>query len=106
MCKKVLVLCKLSNHALYLYKVSWKYLKVFQSYSADTISYLNIFKEAPFRRKYRWSYDPCSQHFFLIMLYICTKCHENISKGFRVMKGLDFQYSIFSIQNFQRGIIP
>ena len=30
------------------------------------------------------------------MLYICTKCHENISKGFRVMEGLDFQYSEFS----------
>ena len=30
------------------------------------------------------------------MLYICTKCHENISKGFRVMEELDFQYSKFS----------
>ena len=30
------------------------------------------------------------------MLYICTKCHENISKGFIVMEGLDFQYSKFS----------
>ena len=30
------------------------------------------------------------------MLYICTKCHENISKGFRVMEGLDFQNSKFS----------
>ena len=30
------------------------------------------------------------------MLYICTKCHENISKGFRVMEGLAFQYSKFS----------
>ena len=30
------------------------------------------------------------------MLYICTKCHETISKGFRVMEGLDFQYSKFS----------
>ena len=30
------------------------------------------------------------------MLYICTKFHENISKGFRVMEGLDFQYSKFS----------
>ena len=25
-----------------------------------------------------------------------TKCHENISKGFRVMEGLGFQYSKFS----------
>ena len=30
------------------------------------------------------------------MLYICTKYHENISKGCRVMEGLDFQYSKFS----------
>ena len=30
------------------------------------------------------------------MLYNFTKCHENISKGFRVMEGLDFQYSKFS----------
>ena len=30
------------------------------------------------------------------MLYICTKCHENISKAFGVMEGLDFQYSKFS----------
>ena len=30
------------------------------------------------------------------MLYIYTKYHENISKGFRVMEGLDFQYSEFS----------
>ena len=30
------------------------------------------------------------------MLYICTKCHENISKDFRVIEGLDFQYSKLS----------
>ena len=30
------------------------------------------------------------------MLYICTKCHENISECFRVREGLDFQYSKFS----------
>ena len=40
----VLVFCNLTNHALYLYKVSWKYLKGFQSYWADTISYIKIFK--------------------------------------------------------------
>ena len=33
---------------------------------------------------------------FLIMLYICTKCHANILKGFRAMEGLDFKYSKFS----------
>ena len=43
------------------------------------------------------------------MLYICTKCHENISKGFRVTEGLDFQYSKFSkghnsVKNVGRSI--
>ena len=46
---------------------------------------------------------------FLIMFYICTKCHENISQGFRVMEGLDFQYSKFSkghnsVKNVGRSI--
>ena len=31
-----------------------------------------------------------------LYLYKVTKCHENISKGLRVMEGLDFQYSKFS----------
>ena len=44
------------------------------------------------------------------MLYICTKCHENISKGFKVMEGLDFQYSKFSkghnsVKNVGRSMI-
>ena len=44
------------------------------------------------------------------MLYICTKCHENISKGFRVTEGLDFQYSKFSkghnsIKNLGRSMV-
>ena len=30
------------------------------------------------------------------MLYISTKCRDNISESFRVMEGLDFQYSKFS----------
>ena len=47
---------------------------------------------------------------FLNMLYICTKCHENISQGFRVMKRLDFQYSEFSkghnsVKNVERSMI-
>ena len=40
----VLDLCILSDHALYLYKVSWKYLQGFQSYWADMISKIQIFK--------------------------------------------------------------
>ena len=32
----------------------------------------------------------------LMMLYICTKCHENISKCFRFIEGIDFHYLKFS----------
>ena len=44
------------------------------------------------------------------MLYICTKCLENISKDFRVMEGLDFQYSKFSkghnaVKNVSRSMV-
>ena len=44
------------------------------------------------------------------MLNICTKCHENNSKGFGVMEGLDFQYSKFSngqnsVKNVGRSIV-
>ena len=36
--------CTLSDHALYFYQVLWNYLKLFQSYRADTISVLKITK--------------------------------------------------------------
>ena len=41
----VLNLCTLSDHALYLYQVSRKYLKEFLSYWADTISIILKFSE-------------------------------------------------------------
>ena len=46
----------------------------------------------------------------LIMLNICTKCHENISKGFRVTEGLNFQCSKFSkghnsVKNVGRNMV-
>ena len=31
-----------------------------------------------------------------MLLYICVKFHENISKGFRAIEGLLFSYSEFS----------
>ena len=31
-----------------------------------------------------------------MLLYICIKLHENISKGFRAIEGLLFSYSGFS----------
>ena len=37
----------------------------------------------------------------LMMLYICTKFHENISKCLRVIEEIDFHYLIFS-----NGTIP
>ena len=40
----VLVLLTLSNHGLHLYQVSWKYLKQFKNYGADTISILILTK--------------------------------------------------------------
>ena len=40
----VLVLCMSCNDALYLYRGSWKYLKGFQSYWADTISMVKFSK--------------------------------------------------------------
>ena len=96
----VLVLCKLSNHALYLYEVSWKYLKGFQSYSADTISYIKIFKEARFHRKYRWSYDPCSQHIFW-SCFILYKVSWKYLKGFQSYGGTWFPiFKIFKGAQF------
>ena len=40
----VLVLCISSDHGLHLYQVSQKYLELFQSYGADTISILIYIK--------------------------------------------------------------
>ena len=40
----VVYLCTLSGHALYFYQVLWNYLKLYQSYRADTISILKITK--------------------------------------------------------------
>ena len=47
----------------------------------------------------------------LIMLYICTKFHENISKGFRVTELTQFLISKFSkrhrsVENIGGVIIP
>ena len=41
----VLVFCMLSDDALYFYEVSWKSLKQFSSYRADTKLLLLNFKE-------------------------------------------------------------
>ena len=41
---RVVDLCKSSGHALYFYQVLWNYLKLYQSYRADTISIQKITK--------------------------------------------------------------
>ena len=46
----------------------------------------------------------------LMMLYICIKFHENISKGFRVIEGLVFSFSGFSkghnsVKNVRRVMV-
>ena len=58
----VLVLCTLSDDALHLYQVLWKYLYWFQSYRADTISALKISKGHNSVNKCRQSYGSCSLH--------------------------------------------
>ena len=40
----VLVLCTLSENALYFYEIAWKYLEKFSSYRADTKQPLSNFK--------------------------------------------------------------
>ena len=72
-------LCTLSDHASYLYQVSCKYLKGFQSYWVDTNSIIH--KWALFRK------NACG----LTVLVLCTpsndaKFCESISKGFRVIE--------------------
>ena len=42
----VLVPCRLSNHGLHVYQVSWTYLERFQSYGANTISIFFYYKGA------------------------------------------------------------
>ena len=103
----VIVLCISSDHGLYLYQVSRKYFEWFQSNGADTISILintkghngadtnsilintkghNSVKQI--HAELQISADG------LIMVYICTKFHENILNDFRVMERKQFQFLI------------
>ena len=70
-----------SNVSKYLYEDSWRYLERFLSYRTDTTISQNLLfipkirnPELRFLRSSR-----C-----LMLLYICVKFHENISKGFGV----------------------
>ena len=74
----VLDLCSSSSDALYLYQIWLKYLKMFQSYRADTISMSKFSKGHNSVKNVGGNMVLvlCT----LIMLYICTKFLENISK--------------------------
>ena len=78
--------------ALHLYEFSWKYLKRFLSYSADT----SVWWKWPFSISFiiyyvQWAIIKevckpelcflCSAH-PIIVLHICMKSHENISNNF------------------------
>ena len=74
----VFVLCTSSDHAIYLYQVSQKYLKEFQSYGADMISIPTFTKGHNSVKKLKlWFliYVYC-----LGMLHFCTKFRKSISK--------------------------
>ena len=80
-----------SGHALYLCQVTWNYLEWYQSYTADTVSILNITK----------GNNSAKNVGRLVMLYICTKVCEIISNGIKVI-----ERTRFLVRKLQRGIIP
>ena len=85
----VLVFCPSYYCVLHLYEVSWKYLKRFSRYTADTCVWwkwqFSIFKGQNSKsRKTR-----ITVHVFCMSSHgvnICVKFHENMSSGFKVME--------------------
>ena len=80
----VVNLCMSSGHALYFYQVLWNYLERYQSYRADTISILKISKGNNSAKNVGGVTVLISAR-RLIMVYICTKFCEIISKSIKVM---------------------
>ena len=102
----VLFLCTLSDGALYLYKLSWRNLKRFLRYGADTKLLWNYLWKIqrgiiPSKLKVR-SWFFFSAH-CLIVLYICTYFHEEILKGFRDM---EWTWSLYETSKFCEFISP
>ena len=75
----------LSGHASYFYQVLWNYLKLYQSYRADTISILKITKGNN-SAKNVGGVTVVKSARCLVMLYICAKFHEIILNGIKVME--------------------
>ena len=69
----------------------WKYQKIHSCYAL-----VNLLIFSSHSMKYIW-YSPQKSKY---PLYICTKFHENILDGIKVI-----QQTRFSIENFQRSII-
>ena len=94
-----------SDDAFYFYEVSWKYLRRFSSYRADTKLQLSNFKgriswiTPKIYRQEFWFFSSASH---LLMLYISMKFHENILKRFFKLQS---RYKITNVK-FQRGITP
>ena len=82
----VLVLCTLSDNALYLYQVSRKISQVLELLSEQTpFQYKNLQRGIfPYKMYVELWY--LLSAYWLMMLYICTKSSENISKNFSVIK--------------------
>ena len=80
----VVDLCTSPGHALYFDQVLWNYLERYQSYRADTISIPKISKGNNSAKNVGGVTVLISAR-RLIMLYICTKFHEIISNGIKVM---------------------
>ena len=97
----ILVLNTFSEYALYLYKVSWKYLTGFQSYGETWFPIFKIFKEAQFCKKCRKKHDLCSLHIFKSCFIFVQRFMKISKRVSELLSRHDFQYS-----NFQRGIIP
>ena len=88
----VLNFCTLSHIiALYLHQVSRKYFKGFLYYWAETISILKFSKG---HNSIKMQAELCFliSAYCLIVLHICSKLQENISKGFRVIKWTQMSY--------------
>ena len=82
----VLVLCTLSDDALYLYQVSWKYLKGFKSFFERTGFPIFKFSKGNNSIKMEELWSLLSVH-RLMMLYISRKFNEKSQRVFALLSG-------------------
>ena len=80
-------------------KISQKFSKLLSGHYFQT----EIFKGHNFLKNYVNLWFLISAH-HLMMLYICTKFRENISKGFKVFEQIDFQTEISKGEKFHKNV--